>query len=106
MKANTKNKPVTDPIQHAMLCEIQRQISEYDKKHAIEFDAMVLWFLHKKYGFGKKRLRRFYDDFVPVQDDLIRRYELGKADTGWLCMEELKQIGVDVVQWDEERRSK
>ena len=26
--------------------EIQRQLAEYDRKHALEIDAMVLWVLH------------------------------------------------------------
>lgn len=106
MKANTKNKPIIDPVQHAMSCEIQRQIAEYDRQHAIEFDSMVLWFLHKRYRHRREWLKQFYDDFVPWQEELIRRYEFGKADAPWLCMEELKKIGVDLEQWDKERRSK
>lgn len=30
----------------AMNLEIQRQLAEYDKKHATEIDALILWVLH------------------------------------------------------------
>lgn len=104
MKANTKNKPVVNAVEHAMLCEIQRQIAEFDKQHAQEFDAMVLWVLNKEFGFGEKRLRRYYDRFSPVLHELITRYELGKADTPWICKEDLKKIRVDLDEWEKERK--
>ncbi len=54
---------------------IQSQFAEYDRKHALEIDAMILWQLHEQLGFGVKRLKRFYDNFVPAMDELISRYE-------------------------------
>lgn len=41
--------------------EMQRYFAEYDRKNVSEINAMVLWQLHKVYGFGPKRLKRFYD---------------------------------------------
>lgn len=38
----------------AMNLEIQRQLAEYDKKHATEIDALILWVLHSEFGFGEK----------------------------------------------------
>lgn len=43
--------------QKAIDAEILRQCAEYDKKNANEVDAVILWLLHEKFGFGKKRLR-------------------------------------------------
>ena len=60
----------------AMDLEIQRQLAEYDRKHMVEIDAMILWVLHEQFGFGAKRL--------------------------WLCTQMLKRIGVDVEQWHKE----
>lgn len=45
--------------QKAIDAEILRQCAEYDKKNADEVDAVILWLLHEKFGFGKKRLRAF-----------------------------------------------
>lgn len=36
----------------AMDLEIQRQLAEYDRKHLIEIDAMILWVLHERFGCG------------------------------------------------------
>ena len=47
----------------AMDMEINRQIVEADRRYADDIDAMVLYTLHVHLGFGKKRLRKFYDAF-------------------------------------------
>ena len=53
----------------AMNLEIQRQLAEYDKKHATEIDALILWvleeddkvwlctYLLKQYGIDLKKWR-------------------------------------------------
>lgn len=71
----------------AMDLEIQRQLAEYDRKHLIEIDAMILWVLHERFGFGPKRLRQ---------------YQMDTGDDVWLCTQMLKRIGVDVEQWHKE----
>lgn len=38
--------------QKAIDAEILRQCAEYDKKNADEVDAVILWLLHEKFGFG------------------------------------------------------
>ena len=47
----------------AMDMEINCQIVEADRRYADDIDAMVLYTLHVHLGFGKKRLRKFYDAF-------------------------------------------
>lgn len=87
----------------AMNMEIQRQLTEYTKKHRLELDAMILWVLHAQLGLGPTRLRRFYDRFEKELDALLKRYEMGEDDQLWLCTYMLKQIGVDIEKWDRER---
>lgn len=41
--------------------EINKQIIENTNKYSMDFDAMILWTLHVCFGFGKKRLKRFWD---------------------------------------------
>ena len=84
----------------AMNLEIQRQLAEYDRKHANELDAIILWQLHAQFGFGAKRLRRFYDRFKAEYLDLIKRYELAEADNIWINTSKLKEIGVDIASWN------
>ena len=87
----------------AMEMEINRQIVEADRRYADDIDAMVLYTLHVHLGFGKKRLREFYDAFSVEHDRLIQYYQM-PDDYTWLCKEMLKRIGVDVEAWNKERK--
>lgn len=87
----------------AMNIEIQKQLSEYDSKHALEVDAMILWVLHERFGFGHKRLKQFYDDFAASIDSLVKRYELDDSDQIWICTHMLKEYGIDIKKWNSER---
>ena len=87
----------------AMNMEINRQIVEADRQYTNDIDAMVLYTLRVHLGFGKKRLRKFYDAFSAEHDRLIQYYEM-PDDYTWLCKEMLKRIGVDVEAWNRERR--
>ena len=85
----------------AMDIEIQKEIAEFNQKNETEIDAAILWVLHEQFGFGKKRLKRFYDHFIPAYRGLIERYEM--LDEGaWICTRLLKDIGVDMGAWREE----
>ena len=73
----------------AMEMEINRQVVEADRRYADDIDAMVLYTLHVHLGFGKKRLREFYDAFSAEHDRLIQYYQMPDetAETlkdGWL----------------------
>lgn len=86
----------------AMELEINRQLAESGRKHVNDFDAMVLYVLHTHLGFGKKRLRRFYEAFSAEHNKLIEHYEM--PDSGaWLADMKLKEIGVDVAAWNAEK---
>lgn len=87
----------------AMDMEINLQIVEADRRYADDIDAMVLYTLHVHLGFGKKRLRKFYDAFSAEHDRLIQYYQM-PDDYTWLCKEMLKRIGVDVEAWNKERK--
>ena len=89
----------------AMQIEIQKEIAEYDRKNLIEMDAIILWELHKQLGFGYKRLKQFYDGFMPSMEALCKRYEMEDCDQVWLATYKLKEeCGVDLEQWEKENR--
>ena len=90
----------------AMQMEIMRQTAEHDRKNQLELCATVLWVLHEEFGWGPGRLKKFFDIFDPSVDALLDRYEMGEEDGDklWLCTYKLKQAGVDVEKWFEERR--
>lgn len=87
----------------AMNLEIQKQLGDHVRSHVREIDALFLWFLHQKYGFAYKRLKEAYTDFAPMLESLCARYEMSQeGDDVFLCTKMLKEIGVDLDEWDKE----
>ncbi len=82
----------------ALGIEIKKQMAEYDRKHRNELEAMVLWQLHAQLGFGVKRLKKFYDNFNPIVEELIERYQLEEDDGIWICTLKLKELGIDIEE--------
>lgn len=108
MKAKKLNKTVygadlSAVEKKAMDKEIRRQLAEYDAKHKLELQALVLWQLHEQFGFGEKRLKRFYDNFDKSIDALISRYQLEETDNVWLCTLKLKEFGIDIEEWSKKK---
>ena len=93
---------LTASEQKAMDMEIQRQIANYTLMHNRELEAMILWTLHENFGFGPKRLKRFYNKFVGAVEILVHNYELDNSDDVWICTHKLKVYGVDLEQWEHE----
>lgn len=89
----------------AMNIEINRQIAEADRQYRNNVDAMILYALHVHLGFGKKRLRRFYEAFAVEHQRLLDYYEMPEEDNAWLADQKLKEIGVDVAAWNSEVRN-
>lgn len=104
MKAHLPT-PLTNTQKKAMDAEIRKQLAEYDRKDAEEIDAMVLWVLYSEFGFGEKRLRRFFDKFTSELNALTNRYEMTDNDTPWLCTRKLKDAGIDIKKWLDEKNS-
>lgn len=94
---------LTTAERKAMDIEIQKQLAEYTRKHELEIDALILWQLHEQLGFGPKRLRRFYDNFVPAIEEVAGRYEVEDSDRVWMCTHKLKEYGIDIEKWNNER---
>lgn len=79
--------------------EIDRQIAQNIDKLSKNILSIVLWELHEVEGFGKKRLLRFHENFVPALKELQEFYDMKTdSETEWLCKKKLKEIGVDVEE--------
>ena len=89
---------------NAMDLEIRRQLAEYDKCHILELDAMILWVLHEQFGFGYKRLRRFFECFAESLNKLLERYDMDSSDRLWICTRKLKEYGIDLEEWYRQRK--
>ena len=84
--------------------KVNQYILESHQKFADDFDYMILWILHKYFGFGLKRLRRAYDLFRQENEALVKHYE--SADAGvFIARKELNAISCNVEEWNRERRN-
>lgn len=92
---------LTSKENKAMIDEIRNQIKEYDEKHFIEFDSIILYTLYSEFGFGKDRLRRFFNKFRELYKELGDRYCM-PDDVSFICLTKLKDIGVDLEKWESE----
>ena len=77
------------------------KLMEFNRDYIIAVTAMTLYSAHKVYGFGKKRLRRLFEEMVRLNAHLERVYQLNAAgDEEWLYKYLLKRdVGVDVDAW-------
>lgn len=107
MKGKSKHKQrkpliLNSEQKKAMNKEINRQILENDMKFSKDYDAAVLWTLRVCYGFGRKRIRRFWDCFLAEHQRLRECYEQNPGSKETDYKELLKKIGVDIDAWYEE----
>ena len=109
MKARSKSAKLSMPpeVREAMEAEADRMaklaIDEMLTKNENEIDCMILYILRTEFGFGEKRLRKFYDMFSNGLRDLGRRYQMNEyEDRLWLAERALKDSGIDISKWKEE----
>lgn len=84
----------------AMNMEIQKQTAEYDRRNAIEIEAIVLWILTQNWDFTPSEVEQFHKEFEPSIRSLCERYEMTEmGDDSWLCTHKLKDQGIDISKW-------
>lgn len=101
-----KRNPVTEQVIKAEAERMAMEVmAEMNDQNMEELDAMVLYILHSEFGFGEKRLRRFFDNFNKGLRDLGKRYALEEYDERiWLCKRKLKEeCGIDISEWEREK---
>ena len=84
------------------------------EEYAKAVDATMLWTLHTEYGFGKKRLRKFWENLVRTRIEFrgFYRGEFSASDEGedrtgntvedHAFIAALRNIGVDLLGWEAE----
>lgn len=78
--------------------EVRTEMMNY----AEHFDLVMLNTLHNEFGFGKKRLKRFYEAFCKNYERFKERYYddddvkiFGERGDTYVMREDLKKIGFD-----------
>ena len=122
MKANISK---IDPVKAKIKEKIHEMVGEYmdeqmDKfnndleGYYIALDASVLYTLYADFGFGEKRLSRFFDAVIKNRTEVKEFFRDGKDDQGnpyrvmpngqniedFAMIQELKKIGVDLLEWE------
>lgn len=97
----SSTSPLTANEQKAMVDEIRRQCTEINDQYLADIDAVILFVLHSQYGFGPKRLRKFWENVKAGIKDLNDFYQM-PDDVAWIAKYKLKEIGVDVDAWEKE----
>ena len=59
--------------------------------------------MHEVFGFGETRLRKFYESYETECKKLRDWYSMSEEDMPYLTVKKLKEIGVDLAAWDNER---
>ena len=79
----------------ALKNEIHNRLVDQERKVSIDIDTSVLWVLHVKYGWGKQRLKAFYNALFEEHRN-VRTYDKGEL------VKMLKEKGIDVEAWYDE----
>ena len=93
---------LTPKEQKAMEDKVNQMLVARHREFADDVDYMILYILHRYFGFGLIRLRRFYEAFMIANEALIKRYEMSDAGT-YIARKEMNAIGCNVEQWNNER---
>lgn len=86
----------------ALDIEIKRELAENNRENFYTIDAIMVWWVWRRLGLGKKRLKEFYQDFKNEYKRLIDHYEMGGDAGSFLCRKELLEAGYDLEAWDRE----
>lgn len=90
------------PLNNRVRREIRREATKVNYDYIHKVDCAVLYTLYSRYGWGAKRLRKFYDEFNSELDGLAKRYEFGVEEAPDICELKLKDIGVNLTEWENE----
>lgn len=107
MKCIPVSRAVREQIKKEVLRDARERVVEYNDRFSLDSDSVFLWVLHKELGLGATRLRRVWERFFTEMENLKEHYLTEDyTEDGEMCRRALKQIGVDLEAWYEERRQK
>ena len=84
---NNKQKKIIDN-------EIKKVFLEKQTENSKKLDCMILLLLHRLYGFGKKRLVEFHQEFVNEFNHFCEFYEMDGSEVAEIKL--LHETGIDI----------
>ena len=91
--------PLRQESRMRIKAEAAKQVNEILLRRCIDLDTVVMWVLHRRFGFGKERCKRFFDEYKPVTDNFSERYG---ADKYAVMRNDLMRDGIDIERWETE----
>lgn len=82
-----------------MMAEIHKSILEREKVLAMDLDTCAIWTLYNKYGWGKQRLKKFYNELFEEHLNMRKFYDIDDLYPERL---KLKEKGIDIEAWYDE----
>ena len=93
-------RPIPKVYDARLSFEVRKAVEEEFQKRYLDTDTVILWILHKVFGFGPVRLKRYFDAY---RTEIKSQQERYKDLTYEKMREALKHnIGVDLELWEKE----
>lgn len=89
--------PLRNESRARIKAEATRQVNEILLRKCTDLDTVVMWILHRRFGFGKDRCKRFFDEYKPITQKFSERYGDGKY---FKMREDLLRDGIDIEKWE------
>ena len=99
---------IPNKLRKALQDEVNKQTAENVRNLSRNLQALTLWVVREHLRFGKKRLLRFQQAFLPAIEKLQEFYEAENAsETEFYCAYKLKhEVGIDIDELGEMWRIK
>lgn len=89
--------PLRDESRARIKVEATKQVNEIILRKCTDLDTVVMWILHRRFGFGKDRCKRFFDEYKPITRQFSERY----GESKYMKMrEDLLRDGIDIEKWE------
>ena len=85
-----------------VLREVNAELAKATDRFFYDEVTIILWCLHETFGFGKDRLKRFYDNYSRVNNQLKEHYSMQDNDLHYLTEQLLAGIGVSIEEFEAE----
>lgn len=85
--------------------EVGKIVIKAVKDSEKDIDASILWMLHTKYGFGRKKLREVWHFMAALNKEYEAYYDLEPGEGAWVARKLLSDYGVDLDAWYDEEEA-
>ena len=85
-----------------VLREVNAELAKATDRFYYDEVTVILWVLHETFGFGRDRLKRFYDNYSRVNNQLKEHYSMQDNDLHYLTEQLLAGIGVTIEEFERE----